>query len=289
MLNVYRLRDNAGVTPLSPVISASARARWRSRRLDATPTGHHYIDKRPILPASSCAPHAATSTTSATAHSGRKRLSRTPPWGSARLPRLRGCGSSESIVIRRSSRLKRVTEMMSGVSPTYEHIVSRAAHGEFVNGVYERLRQANREVWFGSDGSGLMTETWIRSSFFTEEQRKAWQTVRHRAAREDPTPSMDLFAAGCLPGHGPMLSKLPVDASALASQLEAQRMLTLHGIAGLIGEALVPDLLLRVLHHVAARLPGAGGACDRHRRNRTGRPRDLASGAREARRADFRL
>lgn len=147
--------------------------------------------------------------------------------------------------------------MMSGVSPTYEHIVSRGAHGEFVNDVYERLREANREVWFGSDGSGLMTETWIRSSFFTEEQRKAWQTVRHRAAREDPTPSMDLFAAGCLPGHGPMLSKLPVDASALASQLEAQRMLTLHGIAGLIGEALVPDLLLRVLHHVAARLPGA--------------------------------
>ena len=141
------------------------------------------------------------------------------------------------------------------MSATYEHIVSRGAHGEFVNGVYQRLREANREVWFGSDGSGLVTETWIRSSFFTEAQRKAWQTARYRAAREDPTPSMDLFAAGCLPGHGPMLSKLPVDTSALASTLEARRMLTLHGIAGLIGEALVPELLLRVLHHVAARLP----------------------------------
>jgi hypothetical protein len=143
------------------------------------------------------------------------------------------------------------------VSPTYEHIVSRGAHGEFVNGVYERLREADREVWFGSDGSGLMTEAWIRSSFFTEDQRKAWQTARHRAAREDPTPSMDLFAAGCLPGHGPMLSKLPVDTSALASKLEARRMLTLHSIGDLIGEALVPDLLLRALHHIAARLPGA--------------------------------
>jgi hypothetical protein len=143
------------------------------------------------------------------------------------------------------------------VSPTYEHIVSRGAHGEIVNGVYERLREANREVWFGSDGSGLMTETWIRSSFFTEGQRKAWQTAQHRAAREDPAPSMSLFAAGCLPGHGPMLSKLPVETSALASKLEARRMLTLHGIGDLIGEALVPDLLLRGLHHIATRLPGA--------------------------------
>jgi hypothetical protein len=33
-------------------------------------------------------------------------------------------------------------------------------------------------------------------------------------------------------------------------------MLTLHGIAGLIGEALVPELVLRALHHVAAGLPG---------------------------------
>ena len=143
------------------------------------------------------------------------------------------------------------------MSPTYEHIVSRGAHGEFVNGVYERLREADREVWFGSDGSGLMTEAWIRSTFFTEDQRKAWQTAQHRASREDPTPSMDLFAPGCLPGHGPMLSTLPVDPSALASTLEARRMMTLHSIGDLIGEALVPDRLLRALHHIAAGLAGA--------------------------------
>ena len=143
------------------------------------------------------------------------------------------------------------------MSPAYEHIVSRGAHGEIVNGVYERLREANREVWFGSDGSGLMTETWISSGFFTEEQRKAWPTAQHRAAREDPTPSMSLFAPGCLPGHGPMLSKLPVDTSALASKLEARRMLTLHGIGDLIGEALVPDLLLRRLYEIATQLPAA--------------------------------
>jgi hypothetical protein len=135
--------------------------------------------------------------------------------------------------------------------------VSRGAYGEIVNGVYERLREADREVWFGSDGSGLMTETWLRSSFFTEEQRQRWKTAQRRAVREDPTPSLDLFAAGCLPGHGPLLSKLPVKSSALATELEARRMLTLRGIGGLIGEALVPDVLRRALHHIAARLPGA--------------------------------
>ena len=141
------------------------------------------------------------------------------------------------------------------MSPTYEHIVSRGAHGEFVNDVYERLREANREVWFGSDGSGLIRESWIRSSFFSEERRMAWQTANHRAAREDPTPSTDLFAAGCLPGHRPALAKLPVDTLALALKLEARR--TLHGIAGLIGEAVLPVPLLQALYSIAARLPGA--------------------------------
>ena len=142
------------------------------------------------------------------------------------------------------------------MSPTYEHIVSRGAHGEIVNNVYERLREADREVWFGSDGSGLIIETWRRSSFFTEEQQRRWKTVEHRAAREDPCPSVDPFAAGRLHGQGPMLAKLPVDTSALAATLEAQRMLNLYSIGDLMGEALVPDVLLRALGRVAARLPG---------------------------------
>lgn len=144
------------------------------------------------------------------------------------------------------------------MSLSYEHIVSRGAHGEFGNNVYERLREAHREVWFGSDGSGLIKETWIRSSFFTEEQRTRWETAgRHPATREAPTPSLDLFAVGCLPGRGPMLAKLSTDPSALATELEARRMLTLHRIGELMGEALVPYELGRALHQVAAQLPGA--------------------------------
>jgi hypothetical protein len=100
------------------------------------------------------------------------------------------------------------------VSATYVHIVSRGAHGEIVNHIYERLREAHREVWFGSDGSGLMKSTFIRSSWFTEEQRRRWESVPNLAAREDPATFMDLFAAGCLFGHGPLLSKLPTDPAA---------------------------------------------------------------------------
>jgi hypothetical protein len=143
------------------------------------------------------------------------------------------------------------------VSPTYEHIVSRGAHGEIGNNVYQRLREAHREVWFGSDGSGLMKSTLIGSSFFTEEQRKRWESAGHPAARESLTPSLDLFAAGCLQGHGPMLSKLPTNPAALAAELETRRKLTLHRIGELMGEALVPDALGRTLHHVATQLSGA--------------------------------
>ena len=142
------------------------------------------------------------------------------------------------------------------MSPSYEHIVSRGAYGEIVNNVYERMRERTREVWFGSDGSGLLTETWVRSTFFNEQQRERWQTADSRAAREDPTPSTDLFAANCWHGHGPFLSTLQTEPAALAKRLEERRQLTLHGIGDLIGEALVPEGLLRALYEVAAGLPG---------------------------------
>lgn len=143
------------------------------------------------------------------------------------------------------------------MSLTYEHIVSRGAYGEIGNGVYQRLREAHREVWFGTDGSGLIKEALIRSSFFTDEQRKRWENDQHSAVRDDPTPSLDLFAPGCLHGHGPLLSKLPSDPSALARELKARQQLTLHGIGQLMGEALVPDGLGHALHTVAAQLPDA--------------------------------
>lgn len=143
------------------------------------------------------------------------------------------------------------------MSPRYEHITSRSAYGEIVNNFYERLREAHREIWIGSDASGLISETFIRSSFFTDEQRRRWATAQNREAREDPTPSLDLSAAGCLPGHAPTLAKLDLDPRVLMSQLETRRRLTLHRIGELMGEALVPDALGGALYTLASELPGA--------------------------------
>lgn len=163
------------------------------------------------------------------------------------------------------------------VSATYVHIVSRGAHGEIGDNIYERLREAHREVWFGSDGSGLMKSTLIRSSLFTAEQRNRWESVRDRVAREDLTPSIDLFAAGCLYGHGPLLSRLPTDPAALAAKLERERRLTLRRIGELMGEAVVLDALGRALYQVASELPGAevlATATDELGRNGHGIARD---------------
>ena len=163
------------------------------------------------------------------------------------------------------------------MTPTYVHIVSRGAYGEIGDNIYERLREAHREVWFGSDGSGLMKSALIRSSFFTDEQRKRWDSVRHRVAREDRTTSVDLFAAGCLYGHGPLLSKLPTDPAALAAKLDSERRLTLRRIGELMGEAVVPNALGGALYQVASELPGAevlATATDELRRNGHGIARD---------------
>jgi len=63
-----------------------------------------------------------------------------------------------------------------------------------------RMVEARRQVWFGSDGSGLIQSTVIGWSFFTEQQRASSQSATSREAREDRTPAMDLFAPGCLVG-----------------------------------------------------------------------------------------
>lgn len=44
------------------------------------------------------------------------------------------------------------------MSLTYEYIDSQCAYGEFVNGVFERIVESRRQVWFGSDGSGAHNE-----------------------------------------------------------------------------------------------------------------------------------
>jgi hypothetical protein len=143
------------------------------------------------------------------------------------------------------------------MSSSYEHIVSRGAHGVTINNVYERLVEADREIWFGSDGSGLIKTTQIWWSFFTDEQRTRWETTDHPPATESLKPVFDPFGPGGLSPKGPRLAKLRTDPAKLAADLEVTRELTLFGIAGLMGEALVPEQPRRALYEVAAGLPGA--------------------------------
>jgi hypothetical protein len=118
--------------------------------------------------------------------------------------------------------------------------------------------EAGREIWFGSDGSRLIKTTRIGWSFFTDEQRARWEATDHPPASESLQPMFDAFGSGGLSGpKGRRLAKLPTDPAELAADLEATRQLTLFGIAGLMGEALVPGRLRRALYEVAAGLPGA--------------------------------
>jgi hypothetical protein len=143
------------------------------------------------------------------------------------------------------------------VAGDYEYIDSFACYGEFGNGVFDRMAESRREVWFGDDGSGLIRSQHIRSVFFTDEQRLRWETMPHRSAREAIQPSLDLFAAGCFHGPRRELAQLPTDRTALTHHLRSQRQLTLHAIHQLLGEALVPSQLRQALFDLAADLPDA--------------------------------
>jgi hypothetical protein len=109
----------------------------------------------------------------------------------------------------------------------YEHIRSRGAHGITVNNVYERLVEADREIWLGKDGSGLIKTTPIRWSFFLDEQRARWEAAGHPANVESSQPSYFPFGPGGLSNSHARLSKLPTDPGELAASLEATRRLSL--------------------------------------------------------------
>jgi hypothetical protein len=143
------------------------------------------------------------------------------------------------------------------VSPSFEYIESRGAHGELGNGVFERLVEARREIWIGSDGSGLIKSTRIGWSFFTDEQRTRWDSAACPDAVEDLNSTIDLFAPGCLSGHHAILATLPTDPVELASALAARRKLNVHRIGELMGEALVAFELRQALYQVVAEVPGA--------------------------------
>lgn len=146
---------------------------------------------------------------------------------------------------------------IGGVSPSYQYIESRGTNAEFMDGMFERMVEARREAWFGSDASGLIRSTAIGWSFYTDEQRVRWKEAPARAAREDLRPTIELYGPGCLSARAQLLETLPAEVDKLAASLAASRRLSVHRIGELMGEALVPPALRRPLYEVAAGLPGA--------------------------------
>ena len=59
----------------------------------------------------------------------------------------------------------------------FEYTRSRGAHGHHNVGVFDAFVGSQREIWVGSDGSGLIRESSGPVSFFTESGRAEWETA----------------------------------------------------------------------------------------------------------------
>jgi hypothetical protein len=84
----------------------------------------------------------------------------------------------------------------------FEYIASLTCYRHFAGNAFERMVESKREVWFGSDGSGLLRSLFVRSVFFNDDQRDRWE-ASDRGARSlagSPEPGDDLFAPGCWGG-----------------------------------------------------------------------------------------
>jgi hypothetical protein len=66
--------------------------------------------------------------------------------------------------------------------PDYEYIQSSGAHGHHAVGVFDAFVGSQREIWMGSDGSGLIREASGPASFFTEEGRGAGRLLAVRSS-----------------------------------------------------------------------------------------------------------
>lgn len=136
----------------------------------------------------------------------------------------------------------------------YVYVESRGAHGVHAHGSFDAFVGSQREIWVGSDGSGLIRETSGPVEFFDEAGKERW--VAAGSPRLAHGPSLDLFAPGCLGRSRARLASLPSEPEALEAALTKRGPLTLHLVQNLLGEALVEPDLCRALYKVAARLPG---------------------------------
>ncbi len=150
---------------------------------------------------------------------------------------------------------KNVTEASVGRSVVdYVYVASRGAHGIHHVGVFEAHVGSEREIWIGSDGSGMIREARGPVSFYTEAGKARWEAAGRPLLEHGP--SAELFAPGCLGTRRAWQEKLPSDPDALwAALAKRPGWLTLKFVYGLLGEALYTPGFCRAAYEVAKRLP----------------------------------
>lgn len=141
--------------------------------------------------------------------------------------------------------------------PSYDYIASLACYGEFHADTFQRMVERRREVWFGDDGSGLIRDQKMRSIFFSDEQRRAWNTNGHPSRGDSCEATLDVFRPGEFFGYRRQLARLAAEPESIADRLDHRRLLSLSGIHQLVGEALVPASLRATFFELAAGLSGA--------------------------------
>jgi hypothetical protein len=135
----------------------------------------------------------------------------------------------------------------------FEYIESRGAHGHHVMRSFDAFVGSQREIWIGSDGSGLIRSSSGPASFFTQEGRARWEAAGSPQLAHGP--DIHLCAPGCLSGSRGRRARLPRDPDALEAALSARSPLTLKAVQGLLGEAVVEREFCIALYRVARRLP----------------------------------
>ena len=80
----------------------------------------------------------------------------------------------------------------------FEYVRSRGAHGHHLVGSFDAFVGSEREIWVGSDASGLIRSNSGPVAFFTDAGRAQWEAAGSPTLEHGP--SIDLFAPGCLGG-----------------------------------------------------------------------------------------
>jgi hypothetical protein len=133
----------------------------------------------------------------------------------------------------------------------YVYVESRGAHGHHAVGSFDAFVGKQREIWIGSDGSGLIRETSGPVSFFTPDGEAGWRAA---GSPDLQGSGIDLFAPGCLGLGRHELDRLPLGTTGLAGELTRRGPLTLQRVYNLLGESLVKPELCRAVYDIARRL-----------------------------------